>query len=147
MNTISTYVNDRLHYHHGQSPWHEAADRLSMTPPPRGERPLDGTATGRVTTKEPPLAGKRVPAVLACIAEWFPQAFVPETRRLLDLVAVVPTPVWGRDELVAGEMWNSNSLIAWLIARAGLATEAIQPPAGGRAPGWDAGLVVASRQD
>ena len=68
-------------------------------------------------------------------------------RRLLDLVAVVPTPVWGRDELVAGEMWNSNSLIAWLIARAGLATQSIQPPAGGRAPGWHAGLVVASRQD
>ena len=47
-------------------------------PPPPGERPLDGTATGRVTTKEPPLTGKKVPAVLACIAEWFPQAFVPE---------------------------------------------------------------------
>ena len=65
-------------HHHGQSPWHEAADRLSMTPPPPGERPLDGTATGRITTKEPPLTGKKVPAVLACIAEWFPQAFVPE---------------------------------------------------------------------
>ena len=98
MNTISTYVNDRLHHHHGQSPkpmsaaltlggkklgkqwsaccpahddkspsliifegrtgavqvrcmagcepieiiaeirWHEVADRLSMTPPPPGER-------------------------------------------------------------------------------------------------------------
>ena len=78
MNTISTYVDDRLHHHHGQSPWHEAADHLSMTPLPPGERPLDGTATGRVTTKEPPLTGKRVAAVLACIAEWFPQAFVPE---------------------------------------------------------------------
>ena len=39
--------------------WHEVADRLSMTPPP-------------------PLTGKRVPAVLTCVAEWFPQAFVPE---------------------------------------------------------------------
>jgi len=58
--------------------WHEVADRLSTPPPPPGEQPLDGTATGRVTTKEPPLTGKRVPAVLACIAEWFPQAFVPE---------------------------------------------------------------------
>ena len=68
-------------------------------------------------------------------------------RRLLDLVACVPTPVWGRDELAAGEMWNSNSLIAWLIARSGLAAESIQPPLGGRAPGWQAGLVVAgSRQ-
>jgi hypothetical protein len=28
--------------------------------------------------------------------------------RILELVAHVPTPVWGRDELGAGEMWNSN---------------------------------------
>jgi hypothetical protein len=35
-------------------------------------------------------------------------------------------PVWGRDELGAGEMWNSNSLISWLIARSGLDVEAIQ---------------------
>jgi hypothetical protein len=37
-------------------------------------------------------------------------------RRLLELVPLVPTPVWGRDELRAGEMWNSNSVIAWLLA-------------------------------
>src|SRR4030088_2809034 len=43
-----------------------------------------------------------------------------QARRLLDLVPRVPTPVWGRDELGAGEMWNSNSLISWLIARSGL---------------------------
>ena len=66
-------------------------------------------------------------------------------RRLLALAPHVPTPVWGRDELHAGEMWNSNSVIAWLIARSGLDTGAIRPPAGGRAPGWDAGLVVARR--
>jgi hypothetical protein len=66
-------------------------------------------------------------------------------RRLLALAPHVPTPVWGRDELHAGEMWNSNSVIAWLIACSGLDTGAIRPPAGGRAPGWDAGLVVARR--
>ncbi|MDQ3893638.1 MAG: hypothetical protein M3292_03070 [Actinomycetota bacterium] len=33
-------------------------------------------------------------------------------RQLLELVPQVPTPVWGRDELHAGEMWNSNSLIS-----------------------------------
>jgi len=65
---------------------------------------------------------------------------------LLDLVVEVPTPVWGRDELHAGEMWNSNSLISWLIARSGLDTEAIRLPPRGRAPGWDAGLAVARRQ-
>lgn len=66
-------------------------------------------------------------------------------HRLLDLVPDVPTPVWGRDELQAGEMWNSNSLISWLIARSGLGVEAVHPPPHGRAPGWRAGLVVARR--
>jgi hypothetical protein len=66
-------------------------------------------------------------------------------QQVLALVAEVPIPVWGRDELGAGEMWNSNSVIAWLIARCGLAAESIQIPAGGRAPGWHAGLVVAGR--
>lgn len=67
-------------------------------------------------------------------------------RRVLELVAQVPTPVWGRDELETGDMWNSNSVIAWVIARSGIDTDSIQPPAGGRAPGWQAGLVVARRQ-
>jgi hypothetical protein len=67
-------------------------------------------------------------------------------RRLLDLVPCLPTPVWGRDELGAGEMWNSNSVTSWLIASAGLDADSIQPPDDGRAPGWNAGLVVARRQ-
>lgn len=66
-------------------------------------------------------------------------------RRLVDLVATVPRPVWGRDALGAGEMWNSNSVIAWLIATAGLHTALLRPPPGGRAPGWFAGLEVARR--
>jgi hypothetical protein len=66
-------------------------------------------------------------------------------HRLLDLVAAVPSPVWGRDELRTGEMWNSNSVIAWLLARSGLPMDAIHPPAGGLAPGWQAGLAMAHR--
>ena len=66
-------------------------------------------------------------------------------RRVLDLVPHVPTPVWGRDELATGEMWNSNSVIAWVIARAGIDAESIRLPPGGRAPGWRAGLVAARR--
>ena len=66
-------------------------------------------------------------------------------RRLLDLIATVPTPVWGRDELRAGEMWNSNSMIAWLISVTGIPTNVLTPPPHGRAPGWDAGLEVARR--
>jgi hypothetical protein len=68
-----------------------------------------------------------------------------QARRLLELVPEAPTPVWGRDELGAGEMWNSNSLISWLIVRTGLDVESIHPPAGGRAPGWRAGIVIAQR--
>jgi hypothetical protein len=64
-------------------------------------------------------------------------------RELLDLVPCFPTATWGRDEQRAGEMWNSNSLVSWLLARSGHETSAIAPPAGGRAPGWRAGLVVA----
>jgi hypothetical protein len=67
-------------------------------------------------------------------------------RRLLDLVPEVPTPVWGRDELRAGEMWNSNSTISWLIARSGLEVGSIPLPCHGRAPGWNAGSVIARRQ-
>ena len=66
-------------------------------------------------------------------------------QQVLDLVPSVPTPVWGRDELHTGDMWNSNSLISWLLARAGVDTDPLRPPSGGRAPGWAAGLVIARR--
>ena len=68
-----------------------------------------------------------------------------QAQRLLDLVPFVPTPVWGRNELDAGEMWNSNSVTSWLLASSGLDADAVALPAGGRAPGWNAGLVVAHR--
>ncbi len=67
-----------------------------------------------------------------------------DARRLLELVPQIPILVWGRDELRTGEMWNSNSIIAWLIARTGLDVDSIKPPPGGRAPGWNAGLVAAA---
>lgn len=73
-------------------------------------------------------------------------------RKVLELARQVPTPVWGRDDLKAGEMWNSNSVTSWLIARSGIAAfsddvlAGIEPPIGGRAPGWNAGLAVAARR-
>jgi hypothetical protein len=78
-----------------------------------------------------------------------PQGLSDDTgraRRLLELVPHVPTPVWGRDEFQTGEMWNSNSLISWVIVRCGLDVDSIHLPRGGRAPGWHAGIVVAKRQ-
>jgi hypothetical protein len=68
-----------------------------------------------------------------------------DAERILALVPEFPLCTWGRDELGAGEMWNSNSFVSWLLARAGLWTDEIGPPAGGRAPGWEAGLRVAAR--
>lgn len=66
---------------------------------------------------------------------------------LIDLVPTVPPLIWGRDQLGAGDMWNSNSLTAWLLARTGHDLSTIQPPTGGRAPGWQAGVVLAGRQE
>jgi hypothetical protein len=42
-------------------------------------------------------------------------------------------------------MWNSNSVVSWLLAESGLPAERIQPPRGGRAPGWRAGVELARR--
>lgn len=66
-------------------------------------------------------------------------------EQVLALVPSFPTATWGRDELGTGDMWNSNSLVAWLLARSGHDTDSVCPPEHGRAPGWSAGLVVAGR--
>ena len=68
-------------------------------------------------------------------------------RSVLDLAPDFPTLTWGRDELGTGDMWNSNSLVAWLLARSGHDTRIVVPPIGGRAPGWSAGLVAAARTE
>ena len=65
---------------------------------------------------------------------------------LLAVLAEVPALTWGRDELHTGDMWNSNSVVAWALARSGHPMDTIQVPPGGRAPGWRAGLVLAQRQ-
>jgi hypothetical protein len=65
---------------------------------------------------------------------------------ILDLVATVPPLIWGRADARTGEMWNSNSVISFLLARAGVDAVSIRPPQGGRAPGWEAGLRIAQSQ-
>jgi hypothetical protein len=64
---------------------------------------------------------------------------------ILDLAPSIPALVWGRDERHTGEMWNSNSVTAWLLTSAGIDASTIEPPTGGRAPGWHAGSLVATR--
>jgi hypothetical protein len=66
-------------------------------------------------------------------------------ERLLELTRSIPAPVWGRDELRAGEMWNSNSVASWLLSGCGVDVDALRPPGKGRAPGWDAGVTIARR--
>jgi hypothetical protein len=88
----------------------------------------------------------RIPDVRAAIASPVRLADdVVLARRILDVLPSVPTPVWGRDEFDAGEMWNSNSVTSWVLACSGVDRGEVHPPSGGRAPGWHAGLVVAAR--
>ena len=56
-------------------------------------------------------------------------------ERVPYLLPLVPTPVWGRVELHTGEMWNSNSVISWVLAQAGVLAKAGLPPGNGRGPG------------
>jgi hypothetical protein len=60
-----------------------------------------------------------------------------QARRVLDLVPRFPAETWVRHELKAGEMCNSNSLTAWLLARSGHQMEAVGPP-----PPWPRSRMV-----
>jgi hypothetical protein len=71
---------------------------------------------------------------------------IERAQEVLNLVPSVPALTWGRDESRTGEMWNSNSLTSWLLARSNHPMDTIDPPAHGRAPGWHAGLALAGRQ-
>jgi hypothetical protein len=91
--------------------------------------------------------GGSIPDVASAIGSPVPIAAGTEVaRRMLDLVPKFPTLVWGRDELHIGDMWNSNSLVSWLLVRAGVDVSDIAPPPRGRAPGWNAGVRVASSE-
>jgi hypothetical protein len=69
-----------------------------------------------------------------------------QVAAVLTVLHHLPALTWGRDELGMGEMWNSNSAVAYALARAGHEMELIRPPAGGRAPGWRAGVRLADRR-
>jgi hypothetical protein len=88
--------------------------------------------------------GGHIPDVAEAVDS--PQRLSDDERvacRVLEVAPGIPRLTWGRDELGVGEMWNSNAVIAWIIARSGIDPETISPPAGGRAPGWRAGLAAA----
>lgn len=66
-------------------------------------------------------------------------------QAVYDAVAEVPMLTWGRDDLGTGDMWNSNSLVSWCLARGGADLDAVRFPDHGRAPGWAAGSLAAQR--
>ena len=66
-----------------------------------------------------------------------------EARRVVAAVSSVPAHRWGRDELGTGEMWNSNSVISYVLVSAGVPIADVEPPPGGRAPGWTSGMAAA----
>ncbi|TXK17750.1 hypothetical protein [Homoserinibacter sp. GY 40078] len=87
--------------------------------------------------------GTRIPDLAFAVDS--PQVF-PVTpaaaRELLDRPAHAPLLVWGREAYGSGDMWNSNSLVAWLLTAAGIDAENLAPPHDGSAPGWIAGLAA-----
>ena len=97
-------------------------------------RCADGTTAGYLTWTKPSRAQRLVDTDPATAAE------------ILDAAEQVPVFTWGRDKLDCGDMWNSNSLTSWLLATAGIDMTTVNPPHGGRAPGWHAGLVLAARE-
>jgi hypothetical protein len=92
-------------------------------------------------------AGGRIPDVAQAVASPVRTTRDPATAaRALAVLEQVPPLVWGRDELGVGDMWNSNSVVSWALARTGHDMRKVEPPTGGRAPGWTAGLELARRQ-
>lgn len=124
--------------------WTTRGERGVVSEGPVGARFLGRSPLFRYEVRA--WAGGSIPDAAAAVGGAIRICDDPEiARAVVDLVPQFPTRTWGRDEMGVGEMWNSNSLVSWLIARCGLEVDGIGPPAGGRAPGWDAGLQAAAR--
>lgn len=90
--------------------------------------------------------GGTIPDLAEAVGEPFElDTDAERAQLLLDLVPKFPRATWGRDELCTGDMWNSNSLISWLLLMSGHDISSVSLPDRGRAPGWSAGIEVASR--
>lgn len=126
--------------------WTKRGDRGVVAEGPVGARLLGRSRLFRYEVRCWP--GGSIPDLAAAVGGPLRVSSDPGVARMIiDAAPEFPTYTWGRDELGTGDMWNSNSLVSWLLVRAGLETSDIGPPSGGRAPGWDAGLLAASRGD
>ena len=126
--------------------WNVAAmDRGVVVEGPVGARPLGRFRAFRYEVRC--WAGGSIPDLGEAVGE--PQrvsADPGQVAAVLRALPTVPALTWGRDELGAGDMWNSNSVVAWALAVTGHEMAGIQPPPHGRAPGWRAGLWLAQRE-
>ena len=68
-------------------------------------------------------------------------------ERIVEFASMVPAYTWGRRVKGTAEMWTSDSVVSWLLAKAGLEPRDARAPADGRAPGWTAGVEVARRTE
>jgi hypothetical protein len=120
------------------------ADRGVVREGPVGSRLLRRSALFRYEVRR--WRGGPIPDVADAVAgPRIVSTDASQAREVLRLAPFVPALVWGRDESRTGDMWNSNSLTAWLLAGSGHRMDSIGPPAHGRAPGWHAGVAVAAR--
>lgn len=118
-------------------------DRGVVVEGPVGLRPLGRSRLFRYEVRA--WRGGTIPDVAYEVGE--PVIMSRDADRAADVLALVrrvPAATWGRDELGLGEMWNSNSMVAWLLAGSGHDLAGVVPPRGGRAPGWHSGLALAS---
>lgn len=122
-----------------------AADRGVVCEGPVGARPLGRLRAFRYEVRCWP--GGEIPDINEALG--LPVRVTDDPARVaavLNAIPQVPPLTWGRDQLGTGDMWNSNSLVAWALARTDHEMDTPAPPDGTRAPGWHAGLTLAARQ-
>jgi hypothetical protein len=66
-----------------------------------------------------------------------------QALQIIDGASRAPRHPWGQDVLGNGDMWNSNSLVSFVLVSAGMDPAAIEPPASADWPGWDTGVALA----
>lgn len=144
-------VHSALKLHDGTATW-----TLELTPafvaaatPPLITGPVGLGAAGRLRLFRYQLVclpGETFPDEAWAVAQARLPGEAELAARLLALAPTVPRHVWGRRVHGTREMWTSDSVVSWLLARAGVDVPAVAPPAGTRAPGWGAGLALARRR-
>jgi hypothetical protein len=140
---LEVHVDGERHVIEMAPAWgHRGADRGVVLHGPVGSRVLGRSVLFRYEIRC--WRNGRIPDIAEAVGEPLRLTRDPLlARRVLATAPSVPRLVWGRDELHTGDMWNSNSILAWILVRAGVDVTGVQPPYGGRAPGGAAGVIAA----